>query len=107
MPISHDKSHLEALAGTYVASRDLSRGRALNEREYVQVKYAPDIHGIEVVHWQNRDKPMRFVETAPLFFRSTHGNAVSFRRSRDGQRLYMFDFNFSGDGHFTRIPPKK
>ena len=107
VPVSHDRAHLEALAGTYVASRDLSRGRVLNEREYVQVKYASDIHGIEVVHWQNRDKPMHFVETAPLFFRSTHGNAVSFRRSRDGQRFYMFDFNFSGDGQFTRIPAQK
>jgi hypothetical protein len=73
----------------------------------VQVKYAQDIHGIEVVHWQNRDKPMRFVETAPLFFRSTDGNAVSFRRSGDGQRFHMFDFNFSGDGQFTRIPAQK
>jgi CubicO group peptidase (beta-lactamase class C family) len=103
VPISHDKAHLEALAGTYVGSRNLSRRRPLNKEEYVQVKYAKDIHGIEVAHWQNREKPMRFVETAPLFFRSTNSNAVSFRRSRDGQRLYMFDFNFGGDGQFTRI----
>lgn len=103
VPISHDRTHIEALTGTYVASRNLSRGRPLNKEEYVQVRYAKDIHGIEVVHWQNREKPMRFVEIAPLYFRSTHGNGVSFRRSRDGQRLFMFDFNFSGDGQFTRV----
>jgi len=106
VPVSHDRAHLEALAGTYVASRDLSRGRALNEQEYVRVKCAADIHGIEVAHWQNREKPMRFVETAPLYFQSTDRKAVSFRRSRDGQRLHMFDFNFSGDGQFTRIAGK-
>jgi hypothetical protein len=31
------------------------------------------------------------ISTAPLFFRSLHGNAVSFRRSRDGERLYIND----------------
>ena len=47
------------------------------------------------------------VEVEPSFFRTLDGNKqASFRRSRDGKRMYLFDLNFSGEVQFTRMSEK-
>ena len=91
-------------AAIFIAlSRTLSRGIPLKDEHHVHLKYIKEINGIEVAHSKNRDKSMRFVEIEPLFFRTAHGNRISFRPSRDKQQMYLFDFNLTGDGQFTRI----
>ena len=63
-----------------------------------------DLNGIEIIHARHKDTPMRLVEVEPLFFRTIDGKQrVSFRRPRDGKRLYLFDLNFQGDIQFVRI----
>jgi CubicO group peptidase (beta-lactamase class C family) len=101
---SIDGSDLAALAGTYVSNRDLSRGSPVGEHDHVGVKYIRESNALEVTHWHNRDQPLRFVETEHLYFHATQGKQrISFRKSPDGKRMYLFDFNFSSEGQHTRI----
>jgi hypothetical protein len=71
------------------------------------VRYLKDIHGIEVMHARHKDEPLRMVEVEPLFFRTLDGHKqTSFRRSRDGKQMYLFDLNFIGEVQFTRMSEK-
>jgi hypothetical protein len=104
---SSDSAHLRSLTGTYVAGRNLSRGRPIDPKEHVYVRYLKDLNGIEVVHAAQKDKPMRLIEVEPLYFRTIDGNQqVSFRPSRDGKRMFLFDLNFNGEVQFTRMSEK-
>jgi hypothetical protein len=97
-------SDLTLLAGTYVANRTLSRGRSLQEQDFVKVKHVKEASALEVEHWNNRGQGIRFVETERLFFHTVDGNQrISFRKSADGKRIYLFDFGFTGDGQHTRV----
>jgi hypothetical protein len=102
--IASDPAQLQSLAGTYVCGRDLSRGRPIATNEHVYVRYLKDPNGIEVMHARHKDNPLRMVEIEPLFFRTIDTNQrVSFRPSRDGKRMYLFDLNFTGEVQFTKI----
>lgn len=97
-------ANIESLEGTYVLSRDLSRKRKLSEEDYVHVRYVEEIKGIEVAYWQTRNKPTRFISVAPDLFKSLKGSQlVSFHKSKDGTKIYLVDYNFRGDGAFTKI----
>ncbi|HWH71507.1 MAG TPA: serine hydrolase domain-containing protein [Candidatus Sulfotelmatobacter sp.] len=97
-------SDIQSLVGTYVPDRTLSRGLKLSKEDYVYVRYAEDIKGIEVEYWPTRDHPIRFIQVAPMLFCSrTTDQAVSFRMSKDGKRTYLVDYNMRGDGAFRRI----
>lgn len=105
--IPSDPAHLESLVGTYVAGRDLSRGRPLTTNDHMYVRYLRTINGIEIMHARQKDKALKMVEVEPLFFRAIDGNQRSlFRPSRDGKRMYLFDLNFGGEVQFTRISEK-
>ena len=89
---------------TNVLNRTPSRGIEISKEEYVYVRYAEAIEGIEVDYWPTNDHPMRLRQVAPLLFQSTNGDErLSFRRSKDNQRIYLIDYNFRGDGAFRRI----
>jgi len=95
---------IKCLAGTYVSDRSLSYGVKISKEDYVYVRYLEDIKGIEVEYWPTKDNPMRFVQVAPMLFRSpTADTEVSFRTSKDGKRTYLVDYNMRGDGAFRRI----
>ena len=103
-PLPSEPSHLQSLTGTYVCGRDLSRRRALTTNDHVYIRYLKDLHGIELTHARHREKSLRMVEVESLFFRAVDGSQhASFRRSRDGKQLYLFDLNFTGEVQFTRI----
>jgi CubicO group peptidase (beta-lactamase class C family) len=95
---------IQSLVGTYVLDRTLSFGVKLSKEDYVHVRYAEDIKGIEVEYWSTKDNPMRFIQVAPMLFRSpTSDEEVSFRISKDANRTYLVDYNMRGDGAFRRI----
>lgn len=95
---------MKSLAGIYVLGRPLSCRIKLSEKDYVHVQYAEEIKGIEIKYWQNRDNPMRFVQVAPDFFQPLKGGKpVSFHKSKDGAKTYLIDYNFRGEGAFTKI----
>ena len=104
VPPLKEGSDLNLLAGTYVENRTLSRGAPLQEPDFVKVNYVKEANALEVEHWHNRGHAIRFLETERLFFRAVEGNQrIFFRKSADGKRIYLFDFNFTGDGQHTRV----
>jgi CubicO group peptidase (beta-lactamase class C family) len=95
---------IKSLEGTYVLSRRLSRGTKLSREDYAYVRYVEEIKGIELEDWQTRKNPARFIPIAPGLFKSLNGSQpVSFHKSKDGTKTYLFDYNFSGDGVLTKI----
>lgn len=75
-----------------------------NYPAYVHVRYVEEIKGIEVASWQARNNPTRFIPVAPDLFKSLKENKlVSFHKSKDGTKTYLFDYNFNGDGAATKI----
>jgi hypothetical protein len=93
---------IKSLAGNYVAGRRLSRGTKLSDEDYVHVRYVEEIKGIEVAYGKN--DPTRFIPVAPGLFKSLKGSKpVSFHKSKDGTKTYLIDYNFDGDGAFTKI----
>ena len=102
--IASDAAHLQSLCGTYVSGRELSRGRAVAKNQHLYVRYLADLKGIELMHATRPNEPLRMVEVEPFFFRTLDGTKqASFRRSRDGKRMYLFDLNFNGEVQFTRM----
>ena len=105
--IPSDAAHLQSLTGTYVPGRDLSRGRPIGKHEHLYVRHLEDLNGIELMHATRTNAPLRMVEVEPLFFRTLDADKqASFRRSRDGKRMYLFDLNFNGEVQFTRMSEK-
>ncbi len=99
-------AELQSITGTYVLDRTLSRGTKIPKEEYVFVRCAKDINGIEVEYWPTKDAPMRLTQVAPYLFRSVKGDEqLSFRTSQDQKRMYLVDYNMRGDGAFRRISP--
>lgn len=97
-------ANIKSLEGTYVLSRRLSRGTELSKEDYVHVRYVEEIKGIEMDYWQTKDNPTRFILVAPDLFQSLKGSKpVSFHKSKDGTKTYLIDYNFRGDGAFTKI----
>jgi CubicO group peptidase (beta-lactamase class C family) len=105
--IASDAEQIKSLAGTYVCGRDLSRGRSIATNQHIYVRYLKELNGIEVMHARHKNRPLRMVEVEPLYFCAIDGNQhASFRPSRDGKRMFLFDLNFTGDVQFTRISEK-
>lgn len=105
--IPSDAAHLQSLTGTYVPGRDLSRGSPIAKHKHLYVRYLEDLNGIELMHATRRNAPLRMVEVEPFFFRTLDGHKqASFRRSRDGKQIYLFDLNFNGEVQFTRMSDK-
>lgn len=95
---------IKELAGKYAVGRMLSRGLKIPDADYVHVRYAEDIKGIEVESSQNKGAPRRLIEVEPGLFKSLDGaDQVSFRKSKDGSKTYLFDYKFRGDGALTKI----
>jgi CubicO group peptidase (beta-lactamase class C family) len=95
---------IQSVVGTYVLDRTLSLGIKPSKEDYIHIRYAENIRGIEVEYPPPRADHLRLTEVGPLLFHSAENDKqVSFRMSKDGKKTYLIDYNWTTLGAFRKI----